>query len=650
MTEKPFVDDPRGTVIAMAPEEYAGMSYLISFPYTRSYINTIREGTFVAVRNFASNTAKRTFSVLELVSVLPRHYALGSSPEEAERAFPGFYDEAAKSARVDWEQEEPTELTTRIRSEAISTGIQLDFAGEAAAPTIQPDHSLPMVGEEAHLLSDDLTNEIVNRGLMDGSVPTIAPCRMVLNDAIQIRLRIDELLRTHFAVFGFTGSGKSNLLSGVINDLLRTESEQVKVVLFDLMSEYTALLVDLLCEVDNACLLAVGQDALPGGDATLAYLRGDNPKLDQAVDGIVRTLLPPKELLARRADFAPSIRWLLENRRIRVLDATADLTSSQVGHELADCLATGNPGSSRVPLLAWIRGRFPDDDYSGVTRELLDRSAHDLAGMRDTGFVPGFGEGGGGAQRRFEAEGAPAGAPVKLSVTAIQAIDQMVAILRRHSGELANPLPANARITTAEFRTQLNTPGSPALFLIQANRDDDLRLTASSLISDVFNIRRVAGQVSPSVLFVFDEADEFMPGNTQTDSYAASRAAVATVARRGRKFGMGVGIATQRIAYLDTSIMAQPHTYFMSKLPRAYDREAMASAFGVTDDMMRKTLRFSKGQWLLMSFDAMGLENVPIPVQFTNANTRVREFLDRPALSRPKPTGASPPHRSPRRP
>ncbi|EQD79599.1 ATPase-like protein, partial [mine drainage metagenome] len=179
MTKTPFVEDPRGTVIAMAPEEYAGMSYLVSFPYTRVYINTIREGTFVAVRNFASNTKHRTFSVLELVSVLPRHYALGNSPEEAERAFPGFFDEAAKSARLDWEQEEPTELTTRIRSEAIPTRIQLNFAGDATVPEIESDQSLPMVGEEAHLLTDELTNEIVNRGLMDGSVATIAPCRMV---------------------------------------------------------------------------------------------------------------------------------------------------------------------------------------------------------------------------------------------------------------------------------------------------------------------------------------------------------------------------------------------------------------------------------------------------------------------------------------
>jgi hypothetical protein len=211
----------------------------------------------------------------------------------------------------------------------------------------------------------------------------------------------------------------------------------------------------------------------------------------------------------------------------------------------------------------------------------------------------------------------------------------MISILRRHSGELANPLPDNARLTLAALRNELNTPGSPALFLLQANRDDDLREMASRVIYDVFSVRRVAGQVAPSVLFVFDEADEFMPGNPPSDSYTISRAGVATVARRGRKFGLGVGIATQRIAYLDTSIMAQPHTYFMSKLPRAYDREAMATAFGVTDEMMRKTLRFTKGQWLLMSFDAMGLENVPIPVQFVNANDRIREFLDRQSPSPP---------------
>ena len=98
--------------------------------------------------------------------------------------------------------------------------------------------------------------------------------------------------------------------------------------------------------------------------------------------------------------------------------------------------------------------------------------------------------------------------------------------------------------------------------------------------------------------------------------------------RRGRKFGIGLGIATQRIRYLDTTIMSQPHTYFISKLPRVTDRAAVAEAFGLDDEMLNQTLKFMKGQWLLVSHGATGLEAVPLPIKVDDANKRIACFLD----------------------
>jgi DNA helicase HerA-like ATPase len=95
-----------------------------------------------------------------------------------------------------------------------------------------------------------------------------------------------------------------------------------------------------------------------------------------------------------------------------------------------------------------------------------------------------------------------------------------------------------------------------------------------------------------------------------------------TLARRGRKFGLGIGIATQRIRFLDTSILAQPHTYFVSKLPRSSDRQAVAEAFDISEDMFRQTFKFRKGDWLLASFDAAGLEAIPVPIHTENADDK----------------------------
>jgi DNA helicase HerA-like ATPase len=90
---------------------------------------------------------------------------------------------------------------------------------------------------------------------------------------------------------------------------------------------------------------------------------------------------------------------------------------------------------------------------------------------------------------------------------------------------------------------------------------------------------------------------------------------------------LGLGIATQRIRYLDTNIMAQPHTYFISKLPRMSDRQAVAEAFGVSEELLNQTFKFKKGQWLLISHDATGLEAVPVPIRAPNANDRLSAWL-----------------------
>ena len=84
-------------------------------------------------------------------------------------------------------------------------------------------------------------------------------------------MRIDELLRTHFAIFGFTGVGKSNLLSTTVAKIFESTQEPVKLVFFDLMSEYTGLLIDqLLSENIDGRLLTIGRNSLPEG--TFKYI------------------------------------------------------------------------------------------------------------------------------------------------------------------------------------------------------------------------------------------------------------------------------------------------------------------------------------------------------------------------------------------
>lgn len=130
--------------------------------------------------------------------------------------------------------------------------------------------------------------------------------------------------------------------------------------------------------------------------------------------------------------------------------------------------------------------------------------------------------------------------------------------------------------------------------------------------------------------FIFDEADLFIPQSSSnrddSDAIKLSKEVATMLARRGRKYNLGLGIATQRITYLDTSIMGQLGTYFIGRLPRASDRTKVVEAFGVDDSLLQNGVK-GLGNWVVLSHVAVGDKGAPIPVHFSNADTRTRNFL-----------------------
>jgi DNA helicase HerA-like ATPase len=159
-------------------------------------------------------------------------------------------------------------------------------------------------------------------------------------------------------------------------------------------------------------------------------------------------------------------------------------------------------------------------------------------------------------------------------------------------------------------------------------------------ISDPFTIKELAVQltqdllirrkrrftVKPYILLVFDEAQEFIP-NTPGGIEGQCSAQVERLLRQGRKYGLGVCIATQRVAYLNTNALQQLHTYFVGTLPRPYDRNLISETFMVDKGILEKTLEFAPGEWMLSSYIATGMENVPIFIRADNAEKEVEKYL-----------------------
>ena len=155
-----------------------------------------------------------------------------------------------------------------------------------------------------------------------------------------------------------------------------------------------------------------------------------------------------------------------------------------------------------------------------------------------------------------------------------------------------------------------------------------IKQLAIDLSKDFLHRRKRQFKVKPYLLFVFDEAQEFIPNlsNARGIDEDCSKA-VETVLRQGRKYGLGCCVATQRIAYLNTNALQQLHTYFVSTLPRPYDRIVVSNTFALDSGILDKTLEFAPGEWLLSSYIATGIDNVPIFIRADNAEEEVSGFL-----------------------
>jgi len=603
-----FVKDSKGrertgVLMKLEEDEHSRYIYEIWFEYTRKAMNEIREGTMLAVPNYATARDETHYSIIEVTSIKPIHYAIGESPS----GFPGFVLEAARNAAKDWtgQDDESTEDTTTITCTAIPTNLEL-VETEGQDPRFRPETNIPMVGASVRILDTYPTSQVVNRDidLEKEKHELFVGGTLIRDEQVRAHVRIEDFVKVHFGVFGFTGTGKSNILSMYISYLLDAP-RIIKIVLFDLMGEYTPLLIDLLNELDSARVICVGRRTLP--EPVFQYLNSDAKRnVDPSEPAIVysKSSLLPKALKPLQVKMTVALKLLLQSDKVRVYEPIIGMTVYDIFYADRQSLAKlgGRLGSAKFARLKELIKRLaPKCEYSAtkLTPQLLDDILVRLLEEK-TGQTKDY--------KDFQ-----------------DYLDPFERWLRTIRQKLEQPL--NCGVDLDAIVHDLEDPGHSSLFVITSHDPHELRRFAKSLGELVYESRRVSGKIEPLASFIFDEADEFIP-NDNSGTYPDSREIAETLARRGRKFGLGLGIATQRTRYLDTSIMSQPHTYLVSKMPRKSDREVITEAFGVSEDMFRQTFKFMPGDWLLMSYDATGLKAVPVPIHAENANRRIEKYLE----------------------
>jgi len=573
-----------GKLMEVNFDDNHGYQYTIWFDYTKKLMRELKAGDLLSVPNFSYKTGEEHFSILSTTTVMPFHYA---TMGDQLSGYPVFLEKTRDEAYKDFQKQEDvsTEETTKIKVTASATGLELE-----TTPSIKvsEESQMPIFGGETRILDTGLVGSIFNSGLENQKTISLGKLR---KGDINIDLKVDDLIRTHIGIFGYTGTGKSNLVSTLVHKLLQENEVPVNIVIFDLMGEYTALLADVLNKV-NGYICFLGKDSLP---KPVQEYMSNKENLYRARDAFIRNMHIPSplrksEMMKKYEDIFDS---LLSSGKIKM--------NIEKFETIGDLLDQNTPfifeSQESRQITTRILGEFKSKKFEKSNIDLLEKA--------------------------LESE-----KPNAEKVGSHKLLDSWLNAASQHS-DFFKPLD--------EFQVDrnkdlvdplLSKEAKPSLYIIQSENEDLIRefsynITANPKYS-VYGERRKNGLNSPLTLFIFDEADEFIPQDA-SGTYKLSTEAVETLARRGRKFGLGVAIATQRVTYLNTSIMAQPHTYFISKLPRMTDRQRVTDAFGTSEDIMRETFKFGKGDWLAISHDATGLKSVPIPIHSENAEDRIQK-------------------------
>ncbi|MCJ7610221.1 DUF87 domain-containing protein [Candidatus Bathyarchaeota archaeon] len=589
---------------AEAPSETTGITAkyhgIVKVEYQRDLMGLLEEGMLFAVRNFKANEEARRYTLMEISRICPEHYGLRGLSDDS---YYPYQFEIIQQTVADWATDD--KATMLIQLDAIPLNYDLVTANNGAQ--YMKGFTYPVIAESVHILNRDTIHQMYNRTILDRmnrpwqkistthvarQDPRVGTVKMFEAEKERIPIYVDfeRLIRYHFGIFGFTGSGKSNLLSNILRRIIYHST--AKIAVFDISAEYPFLLQDVLADQNIASKLILDTPVENAEQLNKIVVKPRAFEKDTRSRVVFERIMDqekvgcyvePQTLIPTYEEILTQVKAMRESSLdkptyVDALEAIRQAIARYMKEQTFDASDTIN--EVFVDQLDYEAReaveRFQVSDRSNVyawatSRNVLKDNFQSDAGTRDLG---------------------------KQSYTT----DHISALFE----------------------------GETRLILLSIVEPTIIKKLAMDLTSRVLSKRKKQFQVEPLILFVFDEAQEFIPAYDQargTERDCTYR--VETLLRQGRKYGLGGCISTQRIAYLNTNALQQLHTYFVGPLPRPYDRTLVSSTFTIDQGILEKTLEFGPGEWLLSSYTATGIENVPIFIKADNAEQEVAAFLER---------------------
>jgi DNA helicase HerA-like ATPase len=343
----------------------------------------------------------------------------------------------------------------------------------------------------------------------------------------EVDVKVDghAIVTRHLAILAMTGAGKSWAARRIIEQLAE---KNYPIVIFDPHGDYTGL------------------GDVPGLGKRVRRYYAQFPVFEQEPEIVIRVV--------------ESLGWALANTHRSQFDdlfAGANAFASGSEDELkerADWLSA-YLGNDRIAKFGLTRNLFFMADFVEAVVK-AGKSSDDKAGEQIVAW-----SGRSNLRVSRQVAGWLEGLPRNLRVAA-KRLQQMEDVSRKVA-KTDRPLP-NSRAELVQY--------GMISVLALAGYTSDFQATIYSLVADAIFEARVSNDLKLPVLFVLEEAHNFVAG--QANSPAEQRSIVTTkqIAQEGRKFGVGLILISQRPSRLDETTLSQCNSYVIMRMVNPSDQ------------------------------------------------------------------------------
>ena len=476
----------------------------------------------------------------------------------------------------------------------------------------------PTVGDDVHIVTNDDLGAIY--AWSQGNVGTVSVGRIAATTGISADIDVGGLVSRHCAVVGSTGAGKSNLVTVLLEAVSGGTFPNARAVVIDPHGEYAAALED------EARVFRISPDIKKGekhlrvpfwalpfnelqelslGNLQTAHEAAIRDEVLEMKKAAIKSLSKPPPLESLNADspvpFSIKKLWHGLDRFERVtFDKSGNNQNEETEYEPED---EGDPDQLRPakfpPASPYNQAPYKNQRKRNIERQ-LDLM---LSRLRDSRYSFLFSPGG--------------GLDPSLDGSIEMDLDALVEEWIGHDKPMS-------------------------VFDMSAVPSEMLPLIVGTMLRIIYDVLYwgqhlpVGGRQQP-LLIVIDEAHLLVPEGDETPAHRI----LATVAKEGRKYGVGLMLVSQRPSELDNTVLSQCGSLIAMRLSNSTDRGKVSAT--VPDDLgglvdLLPALRTGEGVFIG--------EIMPIPTRVRVRMARKKPVGDDPKFpsvwqtkSRPDPAG-----------